>query len=228
MLNLNLTRKNVVFYITFLCLLTAFASFAQGGYLLIKANFAQYLLNKAWQQQIALSGDLESGDQKSNINVKPWPWADIYPIAKLNFERFNIDQIVLNNDSGQALAFGPGLNRIDAKNISNINNESLNVVIISAHNDTHFSFLSELKLNDSVTLTLKSGRSQTVKVSNITIIDTKTEQLVLSNVDENVEGEQNDYNDQNKPLMKELILVTCYPFVSIGGETTLRYVVRLS
>lgn len=219
MLSFKLKRKNAAYYIISICLIVALSSFAHGGYLLIKAHLAQYLLNKAWQKQTV------TNEFKNRYIIKPWPWADIYPVAKLRFERFNITQIVLNNDSGQALAFGPGLNRV---NTTNIENESSSVFVISAHNDTHFSILRKLKLNDSITLTLKSGRSQTVKVSNITIIDTKTEQLVLSNYDENINSEQNDYNDQNKPLIKELILVTCYPFRGAGTETTLRYIVRLS
>jgi len=210
MLNLKLKGKKLACYVSAFCLLAALTSFAHGGYILTKAHFAQFLLNKAWQQQTV-------EDNLGNSNkVKPWPWADIYPVAKLSFDRFNITQIVLNNDSGQALAFGPGLNRI---NITNIKSESSSVFVISAHNDTHFSILSELQLNDSVTLTLKSGRSQTFKVSNTAIMDIKTDQLVLFN---------NYGYRERKPFIKELVLVTCYPFHSVNDESTLRYIVYLS
>jgi len=123
------------------------------------------------------------------------------------------------------LAFGPGVNRINA---ASINNESSSVVVISAHNDTHFSILSELKLNDSVTLTLKSGAFQIFKVSNIEIMDTRTEQLVLSNYDMKNDDGQNDYRNQDKLSIKELVLVTCYPFAGVSNETTLRYIVYLT
>ncbi len=219
MLSFKLKRKNAAYYAISICLIVAVASFAHGGYLLIKAQLAQYLLHNAWQQQTVVN------KLKHNNIVKPWPWADIYPVAKLSFERFNITQIVLNNDSGQALAFGPGLNKI---NISSIENYSPNVVVISAHNDTHFSMLSEFQLNDRVTLTLKSGRAQIFKVNNIAIMDTRTEQLVLPNYDEKMDSEQNDYFGQNKLSIKELVLVTCYPFIGVNDETTLRYVVYLS
>jgi len=212
--NLNLKGKKVAYYITFLLLLAALTSLALGGYLLIKAHFAQYLLIKTWQQQTV------AGELKNNREVKPWPWADFYPVAKLSFERFNITQIVLNNDSGQALAFGPGINQIKG---ALIDRQSAGVVVISAHNDTHFSILKELRLNDRVKLTLKSGRTQVFKVDNIAIMDTQTEQLILINDDE-----QYDHNNDNKSLIKELVLVTCYPFNSVNDETKLRYIVYLS
>jgi len=209
-----LKGKNVAHYVAFLVLLAAFTSLAHGGYLMIKAQLAQYLLHKTWQQQTVAEGI------KNKIRVKPWPWADFYPVAKLSFERFNITQIVLNNDSGQALAFGPGINQLK---VTKSEGENTSVVVISAHNDTHFSLLNELTLNDSVTLTFKAGRTQTFKVNNTAIMDIKTEQLVLFNND----GEEYDYQDK-KPSIKELVLVTCYPFYSANDETTLRYIVFLS
>ncbi len=217
MLSLKLKSKKVVYYLISLCLSIALVSSAHGGYLLIKAQLAQYLLNKAWQQQIVM------GNFKNINGIKPWPWADIYPVAKLSFERFNLTQIVLNNDSGQALAFGPGLNPMNATGINTT------AIVISAHNDTHFSILSELQLGDRVTLTLKSGRSHTFKVSKRTIMDTKIEQLVLAtfdNKEEDVQERKYDHSMQSKSLIKELVLVTCYPFASVSNATTLRYVVH--
>lgn len=213
MLSIKLEIKKFAYYATFLCLLVALISFVQGGYLLLKANLAQYLLNEAWQQTIA-------NDLTMNSNNKPWPWADIYPVAKLSFDRFNITQIVLNNDSGQALAFGPGLT---LDNVSDIGNVGSSVFVISAHNDTHFSILSGLKLNDSITLTLKSGQTQVFKVDNMVIMDTQTEQLALTNHDELY-----DHRTDDKPLIKELVLVTCYPFYGVNDESSLRYIVYLS
>jgi sortase A len=204
MLSIKFKRKSIAYYATSLCLILSLVSFAQGGYLLLKANLAQHLLDKAWQETV-------DSDSKKKGNIKPWPWADIYPVAKLRFDRFDIAQIVLNIDSGQALAFGPGLTF-----------GNTNAFVISAHNDTHFSILSELKLNDNVTLTLKSGQTQIFNVQNIVIMDTKSEKLTLDVTDEEYE-----HRAENKPMIKELVLVTCYPFGGISDETTLRYVVHL-
>jgi len=70
MLNLKLKGKNVAYYATLISLLAALTSFAHVGYLLIKAHFAQYLLNKAWQQQTV------ADELKKKSKIKPWPWAD--------------------------------------------------------------------------------------------------------------------------------------------------------
>lgn len=198
----------------YLCLFIAVISFAQGGYLLVKAHFAQYLLERAWHQQVV---DFEP---KTPISVKPWPWADIYPVAKISFDRFNIEQVVLNNDSGQALAFGPGLYQGD---LNYVHNQNENLYVISAHNDTHFSILQNLLLNDRVTISFASGISYSFKVDNITIIDTRTEQLVVL---QDQDHPADDYhNELNK---KELVLVTCYPFGGVSNQTSFRYVVHLT
>jgi sortase A len=207
MLSIKLKGKKIAYYLSLLCMLIALSCFAQGGYLLIKANFSQYLLEKSWQQSVANNFKIES-------ITKPWPWADVHPIAKLSFERLDISQIVMNNDSGQALAFGPGLT---------FANVSASVFVISAHNDTHFSILSKLKLNDRITLTLKSGQTQVFKVDNIKILDIKTDQLAVINDEDNDEPSVHVF-----PKIKELVLVTCYPFAGVSADSTLRYMVHLS
>lgn len=196
-------------FITLLMIILAFISFSQWGYFLVKAQVAQYLLLQAWQED-----KIESN--------KPWPWADFYPVAMLNFERFNEVQIVLNNDSGQALAFGPGLNQ----HINYSVESKPAVLVISAHNDTHFSLLKDLKLNDRISITLKSGETQHFNVNNISVIDLNTEQLVLS--DNTGYEHKQGYAEQHETQIHELILVTCYPFNSVSSETNLRYVVKLS
>ncbi len=214
MFGCKLIGRKLVHHAILACLLAALVSIAHGGYLLLKAHLAQYLLNSAWQQQTVIK------PMKTSASEKPWFWADFYPVAKLTFERFNISQIVLNNDSGQALAFGPGLNQIKA---TGVNSTHLSTFVISAHNDTHFSFLDELEVNDQVTLTLKDGKTQKFTVNAIKIIDTKTEELVVF-----FEEEQSDVSNRNKTRINELILVTCYPFGGVDTESTLRYVIRLS
>lgn len=207
-------KNSKAYYLIYLCLFIASISFAQGGYLLLKAHFAQYLLEAAWQQQV------QSYGSKTSVTVKPWPWADIYPVAKLSFDRFDIEQVVLNNDSGQALAFGPGLYQGDIKYD---HNQEENIYVISAHNDSHFSILQQLSLNDRVTISLVSGISHSFSVDNITIIDTRTEQLVIQTEDVHQGG-----NDPKTAKRKELVLVTCYPFSGVSNQTYFRYVVHLT
>jgi len=44
----------------------------------------------------------------SEREVKPWSWADTWPVARIEVKRLHASAIVLAGSSGQALAFGPG------------------------------------------------------------------------------------------------------------------------
>jgi sortase A len=70
---------------------------SQGLWIHAKALLAQVLLERAFAQTLA-----------SGQDVKPWSWADTWPVARLEFPRLGRTTIVLNGSSGQALAFGPG------------------------------------------------------------------------------------------------------------------------
>ena len=66
-------------------------------YIRVKAALAQALLNRAFATEIA-----------AGAVVKPWPWADTWPTARIEVPRLKARAIVLAGGSGQALAFGPG------------------------------------------------------------------------------------------------------------------------
>ena len=78
------------------CLLAAGLGLS-GVWIHAKAALAQVLLARAWAQS----------DHGRRIQ-RPWPWADMAPIARLSVPRLHQDLIVLDGDNGQALAFGPG------------------------------------------------------------------------------------------------------------------------
>src|SRR3569833_1824735 len=70
---------------------------------------------KACLAQVLLVGAFnESG--ATGRAVKPWSWADTWPVARIEVRRIGASAIVLDGTSGQALAYGPGhLNRtVDA------------------------------------------------------------------------------------------------------------------
>ena len=73
------------------------ASFGQGAYIVAKAHVAQWLLHAAWDESRA-----------TGIAVKPWPWADTHPVARLMAPTQDSDVLVLAGASGRTLAFGPG------------------------------------------------------------------------------------------------------------------------
>jgi len=137
---------------------------------------------------------------------KPWPWADFYPVAKLTFARFNLSQIVLNTDSGQALAFGPGLTLANEK-VKN------GLTVISGHNDSHFSLLEKLEIGDEIHLSTRKLSSQIFRVEIIEVIDIRQTKLYINTNRENNQG---------------LILVTCYPLSSLTSTGPYRLVVQAS
>src|SRR4029078_417855 len=71
-------------------------SFGNGVYIYAKAQLAQVLLHRAWDRRATGSA------------VKPWPWADTHPIARLIIPARAADILVLAGASGRTLAFGPG------------------------------------------------------------------------------------------------------------------------
>jgi len=118
-----------------LLLMIGCSSAGKAVYMTTKAQAAQFLLNRAWTYSLT-----------SDTAVKPWPWADIYPKAKLSIPRLGINQVVLQSHSGEAMAFGPGLVQQD------------NSFVLAGHRDSHFSFLQELQVGDQIILNLSNGQ----------------------------------------------------------------------
>ena len=71
--------------------------FGDGAYIHAKAWLAQVLLERAFDRSVA-TGEV----------VRPWSWADTWPVARIEVRRIGASAIVLEGTSGQALAFGPG------------------------------------------------------------------------------------------------------------------------
>ena len=160
------------------------------GYIHAKACVAQVLLTRAWTQA-----------QATGNAVKPWPWADTAPLAKLEVPRLDISEIVLRGDSGRTLAFGPAWNEGSA-----LPGER-GTTVISGHRDTHFSFLQQLRPDDQISLDGVSGR-RLYRVTQTRIVDAHATRIDASASDDS------------------LLLVTCYPFDAIAAGGPLRYVVR--
>src|SRR6202023_2532717 len=85
------------FTVPLLLALAGLVLFGQGAYIHAKALLAQVLLERAFSETIA-----------SGREVKPWSWADTWPVARIEVKRLHASAIVLAGSSGQALAFGPG------------------------------------------------------------------------------------------------------------------------
>ena len=168
------------------------ALLAAGLWLPLKAALAEDLLNRAWTAARAGGGA-----------VRPWPWADTWPVARLRLPPSASAEplIVLAGASGRGLAFAPGL--LDGSALPG----EPGVAVIAAHRDTHFRALARLALGDRFRLERANGETFDYVVTDIEIIDTRTASLRL---------------DARESVVA---LVTCYPFDALMPGGTLRYVV---
>ncbi|HET8942649.1 MAG TPA: class GN sortase [Rudaea sp.] len=168
----------------------AVAMIASAGWIHVKAALAQVLLQRAWAQS-------DSG----RTSVRPWPWADMTPIAQLAVPRLGKRFIVLDNDSGQALAFGPGWTPSSAVPATH------GLSVISAHRDTQFASLQYLHQGDRIEIDGAAGR-RSYRVVSMRIVDSRDMRLA------------------NADSIDALVLVTCYPFDAIVPGGSQRYVVE--
>jgi len=179
-------------FIKLLIIVTVLCSvwqFGAAGKIYAKAWFAQQLLEMAWQTTL-----------EGEHNVRPWPWADTWPVAELTVPRLGIRQIVLNGDSGRVLAFAPGYTEASAVP------GGKGIAVISGHRDTSFSFLKDIQHGDTIELKSPSGRF-TYTVSELAVVD------------------QRQFTVDTQILKSSLMLVTCYPFDALAPGGNERFVV---
>ncbi|MFK4512079.1 class GN sortase [Bradyrhizobium daqingense] len=164
--------------------------FGDGAYVHAKAWLAQMLLERAFDKSIA-----------TGRPVKPWSWADTWPVARIEVKRIGARAIVLEGASGQALAFGPGHipHTADAG--------GRGIAVYAAHRDTHFRFLRNVAIGDVIDVTRSDGRHFRYRADSSAVV-----RFNASGIDPTAR----DF---------ELILATCWPFdaVTAGPE---RYILH--
>ena len=112
----------------------------EGTRIYLKAILAQILLQIAWNQT-----------RSGGTSVKPWPWAEMHPVARLQVPAYDENIIVLAGTTGKSLAFGPGHVVSSAAPGTDDN------VAIAAHRDTHFAFLEHITPGEVVFLETPDG-----------------------------------------------------------------------
>lgn len=162
----------------------------EGAWIHAKAALAQILIKRAW-----------AGTQAGGEAMRPWPWADTTPVARLWVPELGIDQIVLAGASGRTLAFGPG--HLDGTAAPG----APGLAVISAHRDTHFSFLRDVKAGQTIVLTDRTGKRHTYRVTDLRVVDSDKTALDATG---------------DTP---RLALTTCYPFDATAPGGPMRYVV---
>ncbi|QSP95347.1 class GN sortase [Marinobacter salinisoli] len=161
-----------------------------GLWIPLKALVAQELLAMAWAES-----------QARQTEVRPWPWADTWPVARLSLPEQAQSMIVLSGSHGESLAFGPGW-------FYGYQNGS-GPVVLAGHRDTHFKPLQRLQPGHLVQLQSRDGRWRDFRVVSSRVIDARRHQL-----------------NPGQLAPDSLILVTCYPFDGMTSGGPLRYVVE--
>lgn len=159
-----------------------------GLYIHCKAWLAQQLIALAWERTLA-------GER----HVRPWPWADTWPVARLRTEDMSVDLYVLADASGRSLAFGPGHVHGTAA-IGTSGN-----TMIAGHRDTHFQFLRTLPVGARLILQSEDGSDWRYEIVDGKIFDTRREHLAM------------------RSNSSTLTLLTCYPFDALIPGGPLRY-----
>jgi sortase A len=161
----------------------------QGLWIPAKAVLAQVLLERAFARSVA-----------TGQPVKPWPWSDTWPVARITFPRLHRAVIVLDGASGQALAFGPGhvAGTPDAGDRG--------TAVYAAHRDTHFALLGQLGPGDEIQVERIDGRR-----TGFTVAGAQVVRWDASGVDPHAPG-------------RALALATCWP-LDAKTHGPLRYLV---
>lgn len=148
------------------------ATMAQGAWIPVKAQVAQVLLGRAFAASLA-----------EHRPVKPWPWADTAPAARVSVARLGVSDVVLSGGSGQAMAFGPTELRAND-----------HVTVLAAHRDTHFEFVRDLRAGDEVTVERIDGTRRRYRVTGFQTV--RWDRFAVP-------------GDPARPM---LALATCWPF----------------
>jgi len=183
-------KKLIVVCLLVVLLLSGVWQLGMGSYIHAKAILAQILLETAWSETL-----------KGHKEVKPWPWADTWPVCRLTVPRLGISRIVLAGASGSSLAFGPG------HLFGSAASGEYGNTVIAGHRDTHFRFLQELKTGDEIEMQTSQGINIPYRISEIRVIH-ESETHYLDRTDANI-----------------LTLITCYPFNAIRAGGPMRYIV---
>jgi sortase A len=161
----------------------------RGIWVQAKAALAQVLIGRAWAR--TLGGETA---------VRPWPWADTWPVAKLIVPRLGVERYVLAGADGSAMAFGPGHAAGTARPGEYGNS------VIGGHRDTHLAFLREVRPGDAIVIERPDRVRVTYRVGRSEILDRREIWAMR----------------QAGPT--RLTLITCYPFDALRAGGPQRYV----
>lgn len=183
-----MSHRTLARYAALLIGAAGLALLAQGLWIPAKAQFAQVLLDRAFERSLVRGKP-----------ARPWPWADTVPLARIEVARLDVKEVVLAGGSGEALAFGPTqVNGALGSGVGVGGSGALgsDVRVLAAHRDTHFRFIRDLKQGDEVVLHQVDGTTQRYRVTGFQTTAWNNFAVPLA------------------PPRAMLALATCYPFDS--------------
>ena len=160
-------------------LLASLVLFGEGLFIHAKGLLAQ-VLERAFAATVA-----------SGRAVKPWSWADTWPVARIEVKRLQARTIALAGSSGQALAFGPG----HVEQTADAGERG--IALYAAHRDTHFRFLKDVAIGDEIAVTRRDGKTVRYRADRASIV-----RFDQSGLDPLTGG-------------YDLVLSTCWPFDAV-------------
>jgi len=141
---------------------TAVAALAVGYWIPVKAEMAQRLLARAWDETLA-----------GQTDAKPWPWADTSPASRLSIPSLNASWVVLSGASGRNLAFAPS--HMDGS--AEPGERGLSV--IAGHRDTHFEVLERIPVGTEIFVEDRHSFTHHYRVVATEIVDSRQTSLRL-------------------------------------------------
>lgn len=184
--------RKILFVIGFSLALSTGALIYNDGAALAKIgrSMPHYLIEKSWREA-----------RKTGEDVKPWPWLESHPVAKLTFPARRESLVVMAGVNNDVLNFAPGWHEGTEKP-----GES-GISLISGRRDRQFGFLRDLKSGTVFELEDVDGRKTKYYVDNF-VTTQVGEIFVPASDDESI-----------------LLLSTTYPSDNWRGGKDLKYVV---
>ncbi len=158
----------------------------QSALLLGKAWLAPILIESAWAK-------VQAGE--TGAALKPWPWADTQPVAKLHFPTLERSRIALSGATPRAMAFGPTFS------------EAGPIPAFFGHRDTHFTLLRDVGIGDPIRWESGDGSIADYRIREAGIRHKDDIRIAVAAGEDLV------------------AFVTCWPFDAVTANGPMRYVV---
>lgn len=168
-----------------------------------KAALGRILLERAFDARSAAPEEIRA----DAAAWRPWPWADMAPIGRLDFPTLGARRVVLDSASGEALAWGVGV----VSGLAPLGAPGLTAV--AGHRDGGFEILGGLQIGDVVELTTLDGAQARYRIVRREVVDSRRRRLPIR---------------RHGP--DDLVLATCWPIEALisGPERLLVHAVRIA